>query len=76
MTVRRERGMLHRRPVVDLNAVLASGGDDLAAIELQRRDAVIILDGLEDASAPEIPDLEKKGRREFSLGCTHTLSYP
>ena len=57
MTVRRERGMLHRRPVVHLDAILASGGNDLAAIELQRCHAVIILDRLKDAAAPEIPNL-------------------
>ena len=59
MTVCRKRGMLHRCPVVDLDAVLASGGDHLAAIELQRRHCVIILDRLEDAAASEIPDLKE-----------------
>lgn len=49
--------MLHGRPVVDLDAVFASGGDDLAAIELQRRQSMLVLDCLEDAAAPEIPDL-------------------
>ena len=49
--------MLHGRPIVDLDAIFASGGDDLAAIELQRSHTVIVLDRLKDAAAPEIPNL-------------------
>ena len=46
-----------------LDSVLARCGDDLARVELQGGDGMVVLQGLEDAARAHVPDLYPEARR-------------
>lgn len=69
--VQLQRRVLHRRPVVHLDAVFARGGDDLARVELQRGDGVVVPERVGDSTSSEIPDLDQSDKGEsarFAIG--------
>lgn len=71
VSVQLQRRVLHRRPVVHLDAVFARGGDDLARVELQGGDGVIVTERVGNSTSPEIPDLIQSDKGEsvrFAIG--------
>lgn len=46
-----------------LDPILSSGRNDFAAVKLQRRHGVLILDRLKDAASAQVPDLYKKKKK-------------
>lgn len=74
-----QRRVLHRRPVVHLDAVLPGGGDYFARVELERSDGVVVPQRIGDGARSEIPDLRARESSVCRLDVifsAHPCSHP
>lgn len=68
-------GVLCARPCTHSHTVLACGCHDLATVELQARDRVLVPDRVRDGTCTKIPDLQtmsnERQSRIWEIGCLH-----